>query len=1171
MTNSNDNILVAKLDEFIRKYYKNQLIKGFLYSTALLITSYLIVVLSEFLGEFNTIIRSGLFYGFLGLSVFVLVKYIAVPLSKLYRYGKIISYEEAASIIGIHFTNVQDKLLNVLQLQNSKVLSGSDELLLAGIHQKINELKPVPFASAINISDNKRYLKYALPPLFITIGIALIWPNIISTGTKRLMHHQTYYEKLAPFQFNIENTNLKAVQQQDFILKIKLTGNEIPNEVHITIAGNEFKLEKENTINFSYTFKNVQTTFPFSLSAAEFNSKDYELLVMAKPALLQFNVFLKYPAYLNKKDERVANTGDMQIPQGTKVNWEFNTKNTNNIILGFNDTLIDLKPSAENKFTFGKRLMHSTNYFVKTSNEFVSSYGDSVNYGINVIADQVPFIDVTEKQDSLNLKNVYFSGSVKDDYGFNKLIFHYTHYALDSLGKTTPKSGETIISINKNQVSQSYYYYFDASPFNLSPGDKIEYYFEVWDNDGVNGSKPAKTKIMFFKAPTVDELNENTGKNNTEIKEDLEASLKKAKELQKELNDLARKMQDKKQLGWEEKKKMEDVLKTQKELEKKINDIKQENQANNKQQNEFSQPDESIIEKQKQLEQLFENIMTPEMKKMFEELQKLMQQLDKNQVQQKLEELKLNNKDIEKELDRALEAFKQMEVEQKMQQAIDKLEELAKKETELAKETEGKKETEGTKETEKTKEKKDSKDNKDSKDKKADPKELAKKQDDIAKEFDKLKEDLKDVEKKNAELEEPNALPKNEEQKKQISEDMKNSSDELNKNNKKDAAKKQKDAAKKMEEMKDEMAKAMESNAEAQQEENADALRQILENLLNLSFAQEELIKLIPKTRVDNPQFIKIPQQQNKLKDDSKLIEDSLLALSKRAPQISAIVNREISSINSNMNKTVSALAERNPSEAAMRMQGSMTSINNLALLLNEALEQMKKAQKESKMKGGGKCKKPGKGTGQKPSQSNSPPKMSDLQKQLNQQMQALKEALAKGEKPGEKPGQGKKPGQKPGGIGMGQGPDGQTPVGMPSTSEQLAKMAAQQEAMRRQIQDMMSKLKNKGSNPGGDIADMMEQTEKDLVNKQLTQQTISRQQDILTRLLESEKAERERDEDEKRKSNEAKSENLSNPARFLEYKRMKEKELELLNTVPPSLTPFYKEKVNNYFNSVSK
>jgi hypothetical protein len=341
----------------------------------------------------------------------------------------------------------------------------------------------------------------------------------------------------------------------------------------------------------------------------------------------------------------------------------------------------------------------------------------------------------------------------------------------------------------------------------------------------------------------------------------------------------------------------------------------------------------------------------------------------------------------------------------------------------------------------------------------------------------------------------------------------------------------------------------------------------------------------LSKLRSDNPQYLKITQTQKKLQDDSKIIEDSLLALSKRNPKISADVNREISAINMNMGKAVSELAERMQSNAQMRMQYSMTSINNLALLLNENLEQAQKQAKEGKP-GSGSCKKPGKG--QKPSSSSKPGQgkpsmanMKQMQQQLNKQLEELKKALEQqgnkpgGQKPGNKPGE-KPGGQKPGGQGgMGQqgGKNGMMP-GMQGQgmSEQLAKMAAEQEALRRQMQQMMDKIKKEGgSNPGGNIAEMMEQTEKDIVNRQITQETMKRQQDIITKLLESEKAEREREQDEKRKSNEAKNEILSNPTQFLEYKRLREKELELLNTVSPSLTPYYKQKVNDYFNSVNK
>ncbi len=1187
MQASQNTILIQKLDEFIRRYYKNKLIKGAIYASAILIAAFLSVVLLEYFGEFNTTVRTVLFFGFLAATLAVLGNYILIPLLKLNKIGKIISYNQAAAIIGNHFSNVQDKLLNVLQLQNNQVLGGSEELLVAGINQKINELRPVPFTTAIDLGENRKYLKYVLPPLVITTAVFLIWPQIIAKSTRRLVNYQTYYEKEMPFRFGIQNKSLQALQTQDYTLDLKITGEEIPNEVFITVNGIDYKLEKENNTTFHYTFSNLQATTAFQLSAAGYTSREYELAVLPKPSLLQFNLQLSYPAYLNKPAETIANTGDLQIPQGTKVSWTFNTKNTDRLNLRFADSTASPQRNNENQFSFSRRFLQSNNYTVKTLNKYVAAAADSVNYSVNVVPDQFPVIDVSEKRDSLNAKNIYFSGQIKDDYGFNRLVFNFRKFGTDSNGRPTESSGSYPVNISRVQVSQPYFYYLDAAQFNLQAGDKIEYFFEVFDNDGVNGSKSAKTALMQFKAPTRDEVNQTTEKNNSEIKKDLEESIKKARQLQKDVNELSKKINDKKQLGYEEKKKIEDVIKKQQELQNKIDEVKQNNELNNKQQSEFSQVDESIMEKQKQLEQLFENVMTPEMKKLFDELNKMLDKLDKNQVQEKLDEMKLSNKDIEKELNRNLEAFKQLEVQQKMQNAIDKLDELQKKEEALNKETENKKNPEEKPDKDKNDSKDQKKDNTDSKEnnkdskaadekkgdekkaegKKSDPKDLEKKQEDIKKEFEELKKDLKELEQKNKELEEPNKLPESQQKQEEISKEMQKSSEQLGKNNKKEASKSQKSASEKMEEMKEEMEKAMSEEEEEQQEENAQALRQILENLLNLSFAQEELIRELPKTRIDNPQYVNIPKQQNKLKEDSKIIEDSLLALSKRAPAISATINREISAINMNMNKTVKSLAERNTGESSMRMQTTMTSVNNLALLLNESLEQMQKQMKEqqkNKASKSGKCKKPGSGSGKSSSPKQGIPNMRKLQEQLNQQLKDMKDALEKGQKPGEKPGD--KKGQKPGG-GMGLG----STLTKPGSSEQFAKMAAQQEALRRQMQQLMDKLKNKGQNPGGDIANMMEETEKELVNKEITSETMRRQQQILTRLLESEKAEQEREQDEQRKSNEAKTENLSNPGQFLEYKRLKEKEMELLNTVPPSLTPYYKEKVNNYFNSLNK
>ncbi|MBA3704873.1 MAG: hypothetical protein H0W84_02925 [Bacteroidetes bacterium] len=1125
--------LIEKIDEFIRKYYKNLLFRGLIYSIGLVFLFFISVTVLEYYAHFNTFIRTSLFYSFILSSGFILVKYIVIPFSKLYKLGQLISYEEAASIIGRHFLNVQDKLLNVLQLQqsaNHQLSTTNFQLLEASINQKIKELKPIPFTNAVDLSANKKYLKYALIPVLLITVILFSAPSIITDGTKRLVKHGEYFEKEAPFQFIITNDILTTVAKEDYELKVKLTGDEVPENVYVEIDGNEFKLDKASIVNFNYIFKNVQKTLNFRLSADGFKSKEYELIALPNPVLLDFDISFNYPKYLNKKDEIIKNTGDLSVPAGTKVNWKFNTQNTEQLRLNFNDTSYTISPASENMFNYSARLFRDKTYSVTTANKFLKSK-DSVTYAINVIPDAYPQINVEEKKDTISAKRIYFRGDVKDDYGFNKLTFNYRFITnndtaiIDNNKKFTTNSNS--VAINKAVIQDQFYHYWDMNELGISPGDQIEYYFEVWDNDGVTGSKSTRSQKMIFKAPTLKEIAENTNKNNDKIKDDLEESIRQAKDIQKELSDLQRKVAEKKTLTWEEKKKLQDLLDKQKALQNKVEKIKNENQQNNQQQSEYKQPDEKLAEKQRQLEELFDKVMTPELKEKYNELQKLLEKLDKDKVQEALEKMKLDNKDLMKELDRNLEIFKQLEVEQKLQQNIDKLNELVKKEEDQAKKTD---------------------------EKNADSKEQKEKQDELNKQFEDLKKDIKDLEKKNSELEQPNKMENSEPQQQEVQKEMQKSSEQLNENQKKNASKSQKSAAQKMQKMAEQMASMQAQMEQEAASEDIDKLRSILENLIQLSFGQEALMGELSKAKTNDPQFFKINQKQKKLQDDSKMIEDSLLALSKRVPQVQATVNREISAINMNMEKAVEEINEsQTPSmdgrnhkqEGISRQQFAMTSINNLALMLNEALSQMQ-AEAKSKTPGSGSCNKPG-GKGQKPSAAS----MRKMQEQLNKQIQKLKEGMAK---------DGNKPGSKPGMMGN---------TGM---SQELAKLAAQQAAIRQELQKMADQIKDgKGAGNLGKLAEKMEETETDLVNKMLSLETIKRQEEILTRLLESEKAEKEREMDEKRQSNEAKNENFSNPNEFFEYNRLKQKETELLKTVPPSLNPFFKTKVNEYFNNFEK
>ncbi len=1114
-------LLIEKLDAFIRKYYKNQLIRGVIYSFTLSLAFYLLVTTLEYFWHFSTGLRTTLFYTFVLGNLFIIGNFIVIPLIHLYRIGKIISHEQAAKIIGDHFGEVKDKLLNVLQLRNQLTDAGleaqNSHLIEASINQKAGELKPVPFASAINLNENRKYLRYAFIPFLVLVVLLFTAPSLIKDSTKRLIEHGTYFEKPAPFTFHILNKDLTSVQQQDFQLDVKVEGNEVPQEAYVEIDNNQFKLDRENTVSFHHTFKNVQKNISFRLFADGVYSKEYTLEALPNPLLMNFEIALEYPGYLGKPNEKIQNTGDLVIPAGTKVSWKFHTQNTEALKLNFQDSLVSLSKTDENSFAFSKRFTRNDSYTVSTSNHFLHSR-DSIRYSISVIPDLYPSIAVEAQKDSFSTRRTYFKGIIKDDYGFSKLTFNY-HYLKSSDSLQADTKGRLLsqsIGIEKNTTQDQFFHYWDVSTINISAGDEIEYYFEVTDNDGLSGGKSTRSQTQVFKAPTLKEIAENTSKNNSNIKSDLKESIEAAKQLQKDVAELNKKLLDKKEMNWEDKKKAADLLNREKDLTKKLEDIKNKNQQNNDQKSEYKEPNKDLLQKEQQLQALMDKMMTPELKKLMEELQKMMDQVDKAKLQEQLGQMKFDNKDLQKDLERTLELFKQMEFEQKLEDNINKLNELAKKEDDLSKKSD---------------------------DKNTDSKDLKDKQNELSKEFDDFKKEMNDLEKKNEALEKPNDLEKTEEEQKDIQGDMKSSEEELSQGKKSKASKSQKKASEKMEALAQKMQKMKQDMEQEQAAEDEESLRALLENLLHLSFDQEKLMTDLKTMDINNPQYLKVSQQQRKLKDDAKMIEDSLFALSKRVIQIQSKVNQEIAKINQNIEASLDNLEDRLVPQARSRQQFVMTSVNDLALLLSEALNQM---QQEQSAKEGGSCTKPGKG---KPKSASALRKM---QEELNKNMKKMMESMKNGNKPDGKKGQGQQQGM----------------------SEQLAKMAAQQEYIRNELNRMDMQENKDGKKALGDLQQIqkkMEESENDIVNRMISEQTLRRQDEILTRLLESEKAERERDQDEQRKSEEAKNNVHRNPSEFEEYKRLKLKEMELLRTVPPSLNSYYKKKVNDYFQTIEK
>ena len=139
--------------------------------------------------------------------------------------------------------------------------------------------------------------------------------------------------------------------------------------------------------------------------------------------------------------------------------------------------------------------------------------------------------------------------------------------------------------------------------------------------------------------------------------------------------------------------------------------------------------------------------------------------------------------------------------------------------------------------------------------------------------------------------------------------------------------------------------------------------------------------------------------------------------------------------------------------------------------------------------------------------------------------------------------------------------------------SKALAEMAAQQSALREMAKQKAKELNEDGSGSGNlmkEIEKQMEDLERDLLNRNIDAETIDRQMEIMTRLLEAEEAEKTRGEKDERKAKTGNQGLHPDSPQNIDYLRVRSNELELLKTVPIDLSPFYKDRVDEYFNQSS-
>lgn len=1092
------DIIANKIHKFIRKYYLGQTIKGLSLMFVFFIVISFILLFAENNSYFLPKQKLVILISYLLVLAVGIVVYVVVPLLGFIGVANRLSEAKINDIIVAHFSEIKDSLWNLMELRKNKqeLSQYSQELVEASIDQKIEKLKVFDFQEAVNLKSNLRFIYFFVTVLVVAIIVTIAFNETIRSSSERLIDYKTSYEKPSPYTFVIENESMKIGKGDDLTIVVAVESSEIVEHCNIIFGGNTYMMVSSDSSKvFRYKFANINNSIDFNFRIGEYDSKIYTIEVLEKPVITSFAVNIEKPSYTNLQNQRFENLAEIMVPVGSNCTFTFNTYETDSLIIRTSTgERLSLGSAGNGKFVFARRYKSPEELTISIKNLNFENE-DLFKINIETIKDDYPSIVAQQIVDSAQFTTSYFKGVINDDYGFHKLTFTTKiNNQIDSVYQ---------LNFSENALQQPFYFAYDFLSYK-EKAKEVVFYFEVFDNDQVNGYKSSISEQFLFVFPDTKEIFEKQDNQYADIEQLLNDSRRFNQDIQKELLDLQQKLINNELSDWEKKEAVKSIMDSKKRLENAVKDLQEKNNELNNYMESFTDQDSDILEKQQQIQELLDQVFSDELKKLMDEFSKLAQEFNPDKMNDLKKKMEISLDDLGKQLDKNLEMLKQMQMEQKVGLINDKLNEIAEKQDQIINELEN-----GSKNAEEAK--------------------LA--QEELKKEIEELEKEYNEVKKANDELEEPMNMLDFKNEFDEMKKEFDNSTEQLDKNKKKPGAESMKKNSDNMKNLAFMMQQMMDMGSQEKKGENLEDMIQILHNLVTLSFNQEEIIK-IPA----NNFFVgDVLHKQKEIKDQFQIIQDSLYALAKREPAITTVVNEEIVTIQNHLGIIETQLSDGNNSIIKSSQQYVLTSINNLSLFMSEVIKQMQK-QMANSTPGDKNCKNPG---GKNPN-SSSKSSMKQQQQSMQQQLEKLMQMMKEG-------------------------------AGSRAINNELGKALGQQEMMQEMLRQMMNE-----NTVGSDAYEtlkkadqLMEQIKQDIMKKNITNETLNRQKNIMTRLLEAENADNERGQEERRKSNTSEKQFFSNPANYFDNKNLNNNFEERLMKNKLMLQPFYQSKYQDYINQL--
>ncbi|HKJ81336.1 MAG TPA: DUF4175 family protein [Ignavibacteriaceae bacterium] len=894
----------------------------------------------EALFHFDSDVRTVLFFLSLIFTLGAVSILFVIPLLKYFNIFRKTDYYTVSEKAGRNFPLIKDDLLNAMQLVSTdREKNYSSNLINAAFLDVYNKTKNIQFEKIVDFKKATELFKYLAGTIMICALLFIFIPSL-QAASFRLANFGKEFIPPPRFTFVIEPGNTQATKGDNLSISVKVNG-EVPKNVSLgTKDAEQTKyemqdLKRDSSGVYGFQVKSVRSSFKYFASADGINSQQYNVSVIDPPIIKTLDVDINSPSYSGIPAVNQKDNGNVSALKGSRVSLKISsTKNLKYARLVFSDsTEVTLKTNGEE--ARGSFRIKNDNYYRiiirdNNDNENISP----INYTIKALDDAYPVIEVIAPNENLLLPNdnrIALLTKISDDYGFTKLNLAYRLSA--SKYKENWTDYKTLeIPLNRKLTEQNVSYIWNLSQLHLSENDVVTYYLEIFDNDNVSGPKSAKTASFTVRVPTLNELITQADKTQNKAINDLQQTLKDAEDLKKNIEKISQELkQDKKDISWQEKEKIEKSLEHFKKMQdksdqisKKIDDLKKNLQQNNLMSQE-------TLEKYSELQKLFDTLSSDGMKKMAENMQNLLQSLDRKQIQQAMENFKFDEEQFRASIERTMNLLKRIQAEQKVNDLVNKMDEIIKKQENIEQET-----------------KRSNLNDKNKQD------ELSSGQNEITKEMNDLKEQMDDLSKKMSELKDQpkEDLDKLQEEfnQQENSELSKEASQKIQQSQKQMAMQNQKQIQQNMKHMKGGMQDLQKTMRQKIQMQTFVDMMKLTDNLISLSKQQEVLRKESGNLDPTSSAFKSNSEQQNNIQKNLDKIATQMSELSQKTFAITPEMGKALGDAKRAMMRSLDAMQNRNGNQALSNQGEAMKGLNEAASLMKNSMQQMMNGQGQGGM-----------------------------------------------------------------------------------------------------------------------------------------------------------------------------------------------------------------------------